>query len=73
MDAAAAADGGAGGARLQLQLAQPPPVQPPASTSYARSSGAYTQREEHLQRMEAAGEIRFAYVRNDGTPQNMIS
>jgi hypothetical protein len=33
--------------------------------------GAYTQREEHLQRQEALGEIEFAYVLNDGTPINM--
>lgn len=34
--------------------------------------GAYTQREEHLQRQEASGEIEFAYVLNDGQPSNMI-
>lgn len=33
--------------------------------------GAYTQREEHLQRQEALGEILFAYVVNDNTPTNM--
>ncbi|GBF97233.1 histone acetyltransferase [Raphidocelis subcapitata] len=47
---------------LHLHLA--PPRQPPgagAPASYARASGAYTQREEHLQRQEAAGELQFAY------------
>lgn len=34
--------------------------------------GAYTQREEHLQRQEAAGDLEFAYVLNDGQPINMI-
>jgi hypothetical protein len=40
-------------------------LQPPSAL------GAYTQREEHLQRQEALGEIEFAYVVNDGTPINM--
>eukprot|EP00878_Enallax_costatus_P027166 GHUV01029223.1.p1 GENE.GHUV01029223.1~~GHUV01029223.1.p1 ORF type:complete len:145 (+),score=53.95 GHUV01029223.1:320-754(+) len=34
--------------------------------------GAYTQREQHLQQQEAAGELEFAYVLNDGQPINMI-
>lgn len=41
------------------------PLPPPSAL------GAYSQREEHLQRQEALGEIHFAYVVNDGTPVNM--
>jgi hypothetical protein len=45
----------------QQQVQLPPPS----------ALGAYTQREEHLQRQEALGEIEFAYVLNDGAPLNM--
>ncbi|GAX80984.1 hypothetical protein CEUSTIGMA_g8419.t1 [Chlamydomonas eustigma] len=34
--------------------------------------GAYSQREEALITQESAGEIKFCYVENDGTPQNMM-
>ncbi|KAF8066203.1 GCN5 [Scenedesmus sp. PABB004] len=34
--------------------------------------GAYSQREDHLMRQEAAGDIEFAYVLNDGSPTNMM-
>jgi hypothetical protein len=33
--------------------------------------GAYAQREEHLQQQEASGALQFAYVVNDGSPDNM--
>lgn len=49
----------------QQQQQQPLPLPTPSAL------GAYTQREEHLQRQEALGEIEFAYVVNDGTPINM--
>jgi hypothetical protein len=49
----------------QQQQPQQQPQQP-------LPAGAYTQREEHLQRQEASGEIEFAYVLNDGQPINMI-
>ncbi|WIA13916.1 hypothetical protein OEZ85_002487 [Tetradesmus obliquus] len=48
----------------QQQQQQQQPVSAPV--------GAYTQREEHLMRQEASGEIEFAYVLNDGQPINMI-
>lgn len=35
-------------------------------------AGPYTLREEALQRREAEGDITFAYVLNDDTPQNLI-
>ncbi len=34
--------------------------------------GAYSQREEVLIRQELGGDIRFCYVLNDGSAQNMI-
>lgn len=36
------------------------------------SVGAYTQREEYLIKQEGEGEIKFCYVENDGSDQNMI-
>jgi hypothetical protein len=53
----------------QQTTQQPQPQQQPLPTPSAL--GAYTQREEHLQRQEAVGEILFAYVVNDNTPINM--
>lgn len=35
-------------------------------------TGAYNSREEYLQLQEAEGNLRFVYVENDGTPDNMI-
>lgn len=59
--------------RLQLHLSPAPqPAGGAASTSYARAAGAYTQREEHLQRLEAQGDLRFEYVLNDGARDSMI-
>jgi hypothetical protein len=34
----------------------------------SRGVGAYSQREMHLQRQEAAGQLRCEYVTNDGSP-----
>eukprot|EP00775_Hariotina_reticulata_P006085 gene6085-6325_t len=48
------------------------PVAQPQPAGVQVPVGAYTQREEHLQRQEAAGEIEFAYVLNDGQPHNMM-
>lgn len=35
------------------------------------TSGAYSQREQFLQKLEDEGQIEFCYVVNDGDPQNM--
>lgn len=51
------------------QPEQPQQQQQPLPTPSAL--GAYTQREEHLQRQEALGEVEFSYVLNDNTPINM--
>jgi len=64
------ADGALSTQQLVHQQMQQPqqdlqPLPPPSAL------GAYSQREEHLQRQEALGEIHFAYVVNDGTPVNM--
>jgi hypothetical protein len=48
------------------------PAGPKQQQQQPLPAGAYTQREEHLQRQEASGEIEFAYVLNDGQPINMI-
>jgi hypothetical protein len=53
------------------QAVADPAVQPQPAAVHA-PAGAYTQREEHLQRQEAAGDIEFAYVLNDGQPHNMM-
>lgn len=41
-------------------------------TETGLKTGAYMAREEHLMKQEKEGEISFVYVKNDGTPQNMI-
>ena len=68
----ATSPGGAQRPHLQLHMEPPPAPPSAAATSYARGAGAYTQREEHLKRLEEAGDLRFEYVKNDGSRQNMI-
>lgn len=49
-----------------------PGVPAPPGSAHKHKSGAYTQREEILQQMEAEGTISFEYVLNDGTETNMV-
>ncbi|KAF6263907.1 histone acetyltransferase [Scenedesmus sp. NREL 46B-D3] len=61
------------GSTLQQEHNAANPAQgPPARQPVPAPVGAYTQREEHLMRQEASGEIEFAYVLNDGQPINLI-
>lgn len=45
---------------------------PEESVGLKQPSGAYTQREEHLQHLEKSGEISFRYVENNGDLQNLV-
>ncbi len=38
----------------------------------AGPSGAYTQREAHLEQLEEAGDLNFMYVLNDSQPHNSL-
>ncbi len=40
-------------------------------TEFGFTPGAYSQREQFLQKLEDEGQIEFCYVVNDGDPQNM--
>jgi len=47
----------------------------PASSSSAEvlpAAGAYTAREEFLQKLEQEGQLSFKYVLNDGHPDNSV-
>jgi len=69
-------------AEATAQLQQAPPAdqstalaapQPQTeATTVAPTQGAYSSREEFLEEREAAGEISFKYIRNDGSQQNNI-
>jgi len=58
---------------------QPPRAQageegkPPApSAEVLPAAGAYTAREEFLQKLEGEGQLSFKYVLNDGHPDNSV-
>jgi hypothetical protein len=52
--------------------AEPPEGQPASAAEVLPAAGAYTAREEFLQKLEKEGQLSFKYVRNDGHPDNSV-
>lgn len=48
-----------------------PPAADNTLAEFGFTPGAYSQREQYLQKLEDEGHIEFRYVVNDGEPQNM--